>query len=343
MDLKGVVFLGYRNVILKGIGFYHPAHKVLNDEITQYFDGIGKDVKGLMKHLCREERYFADEGENTITMALESSKEAIQKAGVSVDALDMIVFVSEMPEYLIPTCSLKINHFLGAKNAHILMDLNQNCTGMISGLDFVSRFMQSNKKVKYALMVGSILNTGMIRPDCTITHSGSADASAAVILEASEREKLTGFIDSAYYTDSNYHNSITFPGCGFSNIHSTEIELFDKKLIWNPFDFSFLADEWAKLIREVTESNGYTVNDIDHFLFSQFSKPDILNTLSRLGITDIDNKMTFVGDKYGYTGCTSPFVALYDAFEKGKVSEGSLVIFVSVAAGYSMSAVLIRL
>lgn len=335
--------MGYRNVILKGAGFYHPAHKVLNDEIIQYFDSIGKEVQGLMRHLCREERFFACEGENTLTMALESSKEAIQKAGISVDDLDMIVFVSEMPEYLIPTCALKLNNFLGAKNAHILMDLNQNCTGMISGLDFVSRYMQSNKKIKYTLLVGAILNTGMIRPDCTITHSGSADASVAIILEAFEGEKLTGFLDSAYYTDSSYHNSITFPGCGFSNIHNTEIEIFDKKLIWNPFDFSFLANGWAILIKEVTESKGYTVKDIDHFLFSQFSKPDVLNTLACLGITDIDNKMTFIGDKYGYTGCTSPFVALYDAIEKGKVSEGSLVIFISVAAGYSMSAVLMRL
>lgn len=333
----------YRSVVLKGVGFYHPAHKVCNDEIFQHFDSIGKEVRGLMKHLCREERYFADEGENTLTMALESSEEAIQKAGISPEELDMIVFVSEMPEYLIPTCSLKLNHFLGAKNAHTLMDLNQNCTGMISGLDFVSRYMQNNKKITKALLVGSILNTGMIRPDCTITYSGSADASVAIILEASEEEKITGFLDSAYSTDSNYHNSITFPGCGFSNIHNAEIDLFDKKLIWNPFDFSFLADGWSKLIREMIGNQGYEVSDIDHFFFSQFSKADALNTLELLGITDIDNKLTFVGDKYGYTGCTSPFIALYDAIEKGKVSKGSLIVFISVAAGYSMSAALMRL
>lgn len=333
----------YRNIVLKGAGFYHPTHKVCNDEIIQYFDSIGKEVQGLMRHLGREERYYADEGENTLTMAVKSSKEAIEKAGISVDDLDMIVFVSEMPEYLVPTCALKLNHLLGAKNAHTLLDINQSCTGMISGLDFVSRYMQSNKKVSHALLVGSILNTGMIRPDCTVTHPSVGDASAAIILEANEGDKITGFLDSAYFTDSNYQNSITFPGCGFSNIHNTEIELFDKKLIWNPFDFSFLADGWSKLIQEVTERQGYTVNDIDHFLFSQFSKPDALNTLGCLGITDVDKKMTFVGDKYGYTGCTSPFVALYDAIEKGKISEGSLVIFISVAAGYSMSAALMRL
>ena len=52
-------------------------------------------------------------------------------------------------------------------------------------------------------------------------------------------------------------------------------------------------------------------------------------------------KYVFVGDKYGYTGVSSPIMALNEVWDN--IGEGGYLVFCSVAAGYSMNAVLYKI
>lgn len=110
-------------------------------------------------------------------------------------------------------------------------------------------------------------------------------------------------------------------------------------MAWNPFDFGFLSDNWTKIIKELLEDNHVDVGEIQYFLFSQFSDADNLLTLEKLGASK--EKYVFVGDKYGYTGVSSPIMALNEVWED--IPEEGYLLFCSVAAGYSMNAVLYKI
>jgi 3-oxoacyl-[acyl-carrier-protein] synthase-3 len=73
---------------------------------------------------------------------------------------------------------------------------------------------------------------------------------------------------------------------------------------------------------------------------SQFSKADLELTMERLG-TDMRDTI-YIGNKYGYTGCTSPIMALDDRLKTELFKDDDIVIFCSVASGYSMTALLYK-
>lgn len=59
-----------------------------------------------------------------------------------------------------------------------------------------------------------------------------------------------------------------------------------------------------------------------------------------MGISD--EKSLYIGNKYGYTGTSSPFIALYEAIEKGKVKRGDYVMIWTFAAGSQGIVILLK-
>lgn len=331
----------YRNINIKGIEIYHPKNKVHNSFFINHFEKKAEEVGKLMEYLGRKYRYLAEsDKENALTLAIEASKKAIEDANISPEDIDMIVFASDTPEYTFPCNALKINNAIGAKNAHIVYDSNSNCIGMLTAMDVASRYIKCNENIKTALVVGSLMISSIVNHNDTLTYPTFADGSAAIILEAVEENELRGFIDSNTFTNSNYHESFLNPLCGLSKLHKENVQLTDKYLLWTPFDFSFLSDNWKMIIDDMLGKYDLRPKDIGHFLFSQFSKPDVEETLNKMNV-GLD-KYTFVGNEYGYTGVSSPFFALHRALKNNKIRKNDYVVFCSVGAGYTMTSILYK-
>ncbi len=331
----------HQNVSIIGVGTYHPKNKVTNKEIFEHFRKYDKDVASLYNHLGRSERYYADPEENSITMGTIAAKRAIENANVKPEQLDMVVFASDTPEYLIPTNALLISREIQSKNAHILYDMNGNCTGFVTALDQICRFIQS-KKINYALIVSSVLISPWSNMDDELFYGAWGDSSAAVVLKRTEDDQVTGFIDSEYISDTSFYRMTTLPVSGLTRIHDASIDLRIRKAGWEPVDFGFLPENWNIILNNLLSRNDFEIKDINHFIFSQFSKPAILETLDILGVEKDPKFYTFVGDKYGYTGHTSPIMGLSHALKDNKIKKGDNVILSSAGAGYQMSSILYK-
>lgn len=131
------------------------------------------------------------------------------------------------------------------------------------------------------------------------------------------------------------------PKAGFSKMYDSAINIEDKKFRLEPFDTSFIANEWCKLINIILEKNQVSISQIKKFMFSQFSRPDAELALEMLGLEK--NMHSYVGDKYGYTGVTSPILAFHDAIENNQIEKGDYVIFCSVGAGYNICSIIYKL
>lgn len=328
-----------QNVVMLGTGVYVPPNKVYNDYFVKHFQEMGMKSQGLMEHWGRRKRYFANPGESSLSMGYEAAKKALDKIHMNPEELDMIIFVSDTPEYTSPSNALKLNSMLKAKNAHTVFDMNCNCMGMLSALDVVTRYVQSKVSIKKILIVGSLLISTFAKKTDSIVYPNAADCAAAIILENIEEEEKRGFIDSTLYTDSSYHDTIVMPACGNSNILSGMLTEDDKKMRWTPYDFDFLPDIWEAIILRLLKRNNVTANEINHYIFSQLSDPYNLETLKKLGVGE--EKYTFVGKEYGYTGVTSPIVALNRMWNVMAVP-GKQIVFCSVAAGVSTIALLYK-
>lgn len=330
-----------KSVYIKAIEIYHPDNKIDNSYFVDHFKQLGIDAESLMNHLGRKERYLASEDENSLSIAFKSAESVIRSSNICREEIDMIVFVSDTPEYTVPTNALKLSNMLGTKNAHLIFDMNSNCTGMITALDIAGTYIKNSPSIRNALITGSLHISSIVRKDCPISYPNIADGSASIIVSccsSTNDSAIKGLIDSEYFSNSSNHNLMVYPACGMSKMLDKSIDDPDKKLNWIPHDVSFFSDNWKDLIQKILKRNNLSSSDIDYYFFSQFSKPDVEATLDKLGVSH--QKYTFIADKYGYTGCSSPFFAFYEALANRRISEGSKIIFCSVGAGYTMSAVL---
>lgn len=333
----------YKNVIITGSGIYHPKHKMTNDHYINEYKKMGKDITDFLDKFGQKERYIIDnDHENSLTMAIEASKNAIKDAGISPEELDAIVFSSDTPEYLCPTNALIINQKINAKNAHIVYDLNSNCTGMLVAIDQISGYMKATKKIKYALVVGAVYESSVADKESKYIYPLSGDGAAAVILKYTEEDTERGILDSHYCTKSEYYPKVLSPQCGLTKSRLSTASEKEKKHVWIPFPFHFLAGCWGDAIRTFEKEHNFNANDIDHFFISQYSKQFISDIANELDLKDYESKFTYVGDKYGYTGTTSPIFALNEARKTKIINKNDLSIICSVAAGVSLCTLLYK-
>lgn len=106
----------------------------------------------------------------------------------------------------------------------------------------------------------------------------------------------------------------------------------DAQIRFTPFDDSVCVDSAVDSLRTLLERNGIAKEQVGGFLFSQFSVGNVKLVSERLGIDE--NKVTYIGDKYGYTAANSPFIALYEARKEGRINRGDYLVFWTVGAGW---------
>lgn len=323
---------------IQEVSIYHPKKRIENQH---FINKYGQDLEKLLNHLGRKSRYLVDNNtENSLTMSVEAAKSCLKKANIKASELDIIVFVSDSVEHLIPTNALLIRDAIDACNCDLTYDMNDNCIGMITAIDSIATYMKSKSKYKKSLIIGASYGSLLAKSDCELVNSTVGDGAAAILLTSDE--ETGGVLNSAFHTDSKNHKYMVFPECGLSHIYDEELPIDSKKYAWVNHDVSYFSDEWVKLINKLLKEGNESITDVKHFLFSQFSHADIKETLNKLNLEVSSDTYTFVADEYGYTGCTSPFFALNRAIETKKINKGDLVIFCSVGSGYTMGAFLYK-
>ena len=332
----------HQNINIVGTGIYHPKNRVDNQYFIDHFSKMGNNVSGLLKHLEREYRYLSDDpNETVITMGSHACKAALKEANVDMKDIDLLIFATDTPEYTSPANAIKLLDMLGGATIQMAYDTNTNCLGMVTALDQASRILMTNKRFKKALVVGAILFSSVSSKYDPVSYSNFGAAAAAVVLEKAEEDEKRGFLDSTHLTQTSECDCILMPRAGFSKIIRDVVkDEEDKKWYWKPFDGDFIMDVWVKLIKELMEDNNLKPADLSHLIFSQFSMPYTRLTLDKLGIGY--DKTTYVGNEYGYTGTTSPVLALDRALKMGKIQRGDYVTICSMGSGSTVSVLLFR-
>ncbi|MCC8365899.1 ketoacyl-ACP synthase III [Xenorhabdus sp. PB61.4] len=322
-------------VAIAALGIWHPSTVVDNNWFIEYYAEQGIDVRGLLNSLGYKNRYLIrDSSDTTLTMSVAASNNAIRQLGCQANDLDLVVFASQTPEYLIPSTALKIHHAIGGGERAQAFDINANCAGLLVAIETVSRVMMAHPSCQLALVVGGDY-LGAHSSHSPVYHSCFSEAAVAVILHKTEQGN--GFIDSENRIQTSVIDNSLFPECGLSNIHQHNISAQVK---FTPFDDSICIDVAVESIQLLLSRNNLIIEDIKGFMFSQFSISNIRLLCKALGVDQ--SKALFIGDKYGYTATNSPFVALYEALERKEIARGDLIVFWSVGAGWQSTAILME-
>lgn len=328
------------SILIKEIEVCVPEEVRENEFYLEHFNKQGKDISGLLNALGRKERHIAKKGkDSTVTLAVNAAKKVLAKANLTGQDIDLIIVSSQCPEYTWPSQAVIIHGMLQANPRAQVYDINVSCAGMTIAFDSACRNLMTSKTAKRALVIGSDCMSFVADENDELTYPLFGDAACAVILERDDEVSDRGFIDSECATYGQAWDSVTYPVNGFSNTSMEE----SKYVRWGDFDNTHITTVCMQGLERILKRNDLKHDDIALQCYSQYalaSLVEIENDLKEQG-HKVSN-MKFVADKYGYTGTTSPFMALYEAINAGEIKRGDLINIWTIGITWSACHILIR-
>lgn len=318
------------NVRIHEIEIEHGEEIVSNHKYIEHFKKRNKDIEFAMTNIFGRDKRFmiSSEKESALTLSTKAALKVLDKTNLTGSDIDMIVYSSLLPEYVSPPNSIFIHEAINGKRETVCYDINCNCAGMLVAIDQISTYMKNNDKINKALLVGCDLISLMVDPENELTYGNYGDLACAVILE--KTNEYAGLIESKYYINSEEVRNILFPRRGFSETLRTK-NGEDLLLQWNPFDGSACTIPAIAAINDLLDKYSLTKRDIKAYCLSQFAYKNIELIQNALELDK--ERFIFIGDKYGYTGTSSPLVALYEGIQRGLVNRNDYIIFWTIGSG----------
>ncbi len=324
---------------LLSTGRYLPEIEISNETLQQRFAATAPDfVAKMEKSSGIRRRWYAPPEMTTSDVALEASKRALDRAGLTPDALDLVILGTDSPDFITPATSVVLQHKLGAGRAGTF-DIGCACASFPTGLATATGLIATNPSIRTVLVVGAYMMQRLAdHDDPMIFFYG--DGAGAAILTAAERP---GVVGSAFQADGAYAKHWGIYSGGVSE-PATEASIREgrtrvRQIERYPPEINH--EGWPRLVRSLAAQNGFAVGDIDFIIFTQVRKPSIELVMADLDLP-MDRTHTVMED-WGYTGSACIPMALDDAIERNLIKPNSLVVLVGSGVGYNQAAVALRM
>jgi len=328
-----------RHARLIATGRYLPDVEVSNDLLRARFAATAPEFVDKMEASTGiRKRWHARPDMRTSDVALEAAKQAVARAGIEPEDLDLIILGTDSPDYITPATSVVLQHKLGARNAGTF-DVGCACASFPTGLAAAAGLIATNAAIKHVLVVGAYMMQRLAdHDDPTIFFYGDG-AGAAVV----RSERTAGVIGASFQADGAYHGhwgiysgAVAEPASQASVKEGrTRVQLVQR------YPPEINHEGWPRLVRRLAADHDFAVADIDFIVFTQVRKPSIELVMKDLGLP-MERTHT-VMEEWGYTGSACIPMALDDALEKKLIAPGSLVVLVGSGVGYNQAAIALRM
>ncbi|MEW5806249.1 MAG: beta-ketoacyl-ACP synthase III [Acidobacteriota bacterium] len=327
--------MGDISAVITGTGSSLPEKIVTNFDLEKILD---TSDEWITTRTGIRERHVATDSEYMSIFATDSSKKAIEMAGIPPSDIDMIICATVTPDMPIPSTACTIQENLKAKKASAF-DLSAGCSGFIFALSIANQYILSGTHHNILVIGAELLTKYMDWSDRT-TSVIFADGAGAVILSRGERPR--GILASSLHTDGSMVDFLYVPAGG--TISPPSQETVNKKMHYIKMKgnetFKIAVRSIEDVSREVIKQAGLMPQDIDWFIPHQANKRIIDAVGTRL---NIDQKKIFINiDRIGNTSAASIPIALDEARRANMIKEGDNILFAAFGAGLTWAAALVK-
>jgi len=328
--------LNVRRVEIKSLGIYVPPRVLTNADLEKMVDTTDEWIQ---QRTGIKQRHIVDPGMATSDLATMAAREAITKAGLTPDDIDVIIVGTVTPDMLFPSTACLVQAKLGASKAWGF-DLSAACSAFTYALT-VGNTIVASGGAKHALVIGADVMSSIIDYTDRATCVLFGDGAGAVVLGLSNDESV-GILDFDHVIDGNGGPALCMPAGG-SRMPATH-ETVDQRLHFVKQEgqavFKFAVRNTGEICERLLKRNNLTGDDLDLFVSHQANKRIIMSAAERIGMPA--EKVILNIDRYGNTTAATIPLALNTAVEEGKLKKGDLILLTSVGAGFTVGSVLVR-
>jgi 3-oxoacyl-[acyl-carrier-protein] synthase-3 len=319
-------------------GRHLPPVEVSNDALRERFDALFPQfVEKMEESSGIRKRWHAPEDQATSDVALPAARQALERARLRPEDLDLVLLGTDSPDYTTPATSVVLQHKLGARNAGTF-DVGCACASFPTAVAAASGIIATNPAIRNVLVVGVYLMHKLAQPTDPLLFFYGDGAGAAVLAPGAE----PGFVGAAFQADGAYARHWGIYAGGTAEPATEEAVRAGRTTVkmLERYPPEINHEGWPRLVRRLAKDSGFAVSDIDFVIFTQVRKPSIELVMRDLGLP-MERTHTVMED-WGYTGSACIPMALDDALEKKKIAPGSLLVLVGSGVGYNQAAVALR-
>jgi 3-oxoacyl-[acyl-carrier-protein] synthase-3 len=324
-----------RSARITSLGMYVPPDIMTNADFEKLVD---TSDEWIVQMTGMRERHYIGEGEATSDLATRAAKEALERAGIAAEEVQMILVATATPDMHFPSTACLTQHNIGAKNA-FAFDISAGCSGFVYGTVIASQFIRAGT-VDTALVIGAESLTRFTnmtdRSSCILFGDGAG----AAVFQACEPGR--GLVDHYIQSDGKLADLLRCPAGGSKSpaSHATvdanehTIHMIGNKVYVNA------VRAMSDSVMKVLEQQGLTGDDLD-ILFPHQANIRIIKSVAERAGLPMDKVYVNI-HKYGNTSAASIPLAMYEAVEDGSLKEGMLAGTVAFGAGFTWGSTLMR-
>ncbi len=301
--------LKFKDVGISGMSAAVPSRIISNYDFDLYFNKL--DVKEIVDKIGVKERRFADENTCSSDLCFAAAKSMLKEMEINRSEIDLLVFISQTPDYRMPATSVLLQERLGLPTATIAFDINLGCSAFLYGLA-VSYSMISSGQIRKALILDGETRSKVYSLKDRKTGFLFGDGGVAALVERSDRFG-NSFI--SLNSDGSRESLIKINAGGYRKMSSCEtvtekvVDEYgnirsEEQGYMNGADvFTFVIREVPKDFNNLLEFSGYEISDIDYFIFHQANSYINGHLIKKLKLPP--EKVPSTIEKYGNTSSVS--------------------------------------
>ncbi len=315
-----------------GCGAYLPARVVSNQDLSEFVDTSDEWIR---RRTGIRERRLAADGEMTSHLGLKAAEQALERAGLAPNDLDMIICATSTPDETFPATATRIQASLGMTRG-AAFDVQAVCSGFVYGLSVADSFIRCGHAAT-VMVLGAETFSRILdwsdRGTCVLFGDGAG----AVVLQRVENAGGVGdpgILSTHIYSDGRHHDALYVDG-GPSSTQTTGQLRMDGREV-----FRHAVVRMAEAIDTALSANGLTPGDIDWLVPHQANARIIDAMAKRLNLPA--DRVVVTVDRHANTSAASIPLALAEATADGRIQPGNLVLIEAMGGGFTWGSALIR-
>ncbi len=339
-----MAFFVHEGVAIKALTAAVPKQVFDNLSDNPHFSQ--EDAQAIVEKTGIYQRRVAEDGVCASDLCFAAAQQLLDENGVDRGEIDLLIFISQTPDYRMPATSIILQHRLGLPKSCAAFDVNLGCSGFVVGLNLAFA-MAKQESIRKVLLLNGETRTRAYSQKDRKTGFLFGDAGSACLIEKSGDESKSYFlIDS----DGEKNDYIKIKSGGYRNPSSCEslqervfedgsIRTDEQGYMDGNGVFEFVIIEVPRQIRKLYKQTEYTKEDIDYFVFHQANRFMNEHLIKKMKLDP--GKAPFCLDKYGNTSSVSIPLTIVSELQPDFVNKSKKMLISGFGVGLSLGSAIL--
>lgn len=304
-----------------------------------------EEIDKTINNIGIEQRRIADADVTASDLCYKAARQLMDDNGIDPASIDVLLFMSQTPDYRIPATSCLLQHRLRLPRETMCFDISLGCSGYLYALSTAFAYASMQGINRVLLLDGETFSKIVNRRD-KVDWPLYGDAGTATLVEKGDYGTSTfmlntdGSGEDVLKVHAGMRHPITADSCvererEDGNIR-TELEVF-----MDGMDvFNFAISKVPKSIKLLLQQTNRTIDDVDYLVFHQANRFMMDFFVKKLKISP--EHVPYCIGKYGNTSSASVPLTIVSELA-GKLDGEHTVVMSAFGAGLSWGSAMVAM